>query len=124
MKEIILELKKSVEKCLEIGINFDRIIVDPGIGFGKTVSHNLELIHRLQELRILQRPVLIGPSRKSFIGYVLGKDVTDRLMGTAAAVVCAIFNGAHIVRIHDVGPLKDVIRMTDSILDYQKWQNL
>ena len=124
MKEITSELKESIEKCLEIGINSDKIIVDPGIGFGKAVSHNLEMIRRLRDLQILNRPILIGPSRKSFIGYVLGKNVTDRLMGTAAAVVCSILNGVHIVRIHDVGPLKDAIRMTDSVLNYQRWQNL
>jgi len=121
MKEITSALKKSIEKCLEIGINSDRIIIDPGIGFGKTVSHNLELIDRLDDLQILNQPILIGPSRKSFIGHVLNKDITDRLMGTAAAVAGAILKGAHIVRIHDVGSLKDVIRMADGILNYRKW---
>src|SRR3989338_10012898 len=116
VKEIIKDLKNSVEKCLEIGIKSDRIIVDPGIGFGKTVAQNLEIIRRLAEFDKLKVPILIGTSRKSFIGAVLDRPVKDRLMGTASTVCASILNGAHIVRVHDVGKLKDTIRMTDALL--------
>jgi len=120
MREIKGKLRESREKCLEIGIKSDKIIIDPGIGFGKTIAHNLKLICRLKEFQSLQCPLLVGTSRKSFIGRILSKDVHDRLMGTAATVVCAILNGAHIVRIHDVGDLRDAIIMTDNILNYEK----
>lgn len=118
--EIKGTLRESIEKCLEIGIKSDRIIIDPGIGFGKTTAHNLELMARLGEFRSLSCPLLIGTSRKSFIGRVLKKDIPDRLMGTVATVVCAILNGAHIIRLHDVGGLRDAIVMADSILNYKK----
>ena len=116
VQEIIKDLKESIEKCLEIGIKSDRIIIDPGIGFGKTVEQNLEIIRRLAEFDKLKVPILIGTSRKSFIGAVLDRPVKDRLMGTASTVCASILNGAHIVRVHDVGKLKDTIRMTDALL--------
>ena len=115
--DIISALKISIEKCLEIGINSDRIIIDPGIGFGKTVEHNLEILNQLDDFGILKRPLLIGTSRKSFIGKILNKDVTQRLYGTAATVCTSILNGAHIVRVHDVGAIKDIVLMTDAILN-------
>lgn len=116
VREIIKDLKRSVEKCLEIGIKSDRIIVDPGIGFGKTLEQNLEIIRRLPELRTLDCPILVGTSRKSFIGSVLDRPVEDRLMGTASTVCASILNGAHIVRVHDVKKMKDIVRMTDALL--------
>ena len=122
LEEIKGELRIALEKCLEIGIKFDRIILDPGLGFGKAVSHNLELINRLGDFQALNRPILVGPSRKFFIGQVVDKDVSHRVMGTAAAVVCAILKGAHIVRLHDVEKLKDAIAMTDSVLNYESWK--
>lgn len=117
MAEIIGSLRNSIEKCLEIGIKSDKIIIDPGIGFGKTVVHNLEIINRLKAFHVLRRPLLIGPSRKSFIGHILGKDVSERLWGTLACVCASILNGAHIVRVHDVKAAKDAARMTDAILN-------
>ena len=123
LKEIILELNQSIEKCLEIGIKSDRITIDPGIGFGKIPLQNFELIHRLKDLQVLNCPVLVGPSRKSFIGWILEKDVSKRLMGTAAAVCASILNGAHIVRVHDVGKMKDVALTADAILNSGKIQN-
>jgi len=115
--EIIHSLRKSIEKCLEIGIKSDRIILDPGIGFGKTVEHNLEILNRLDDFKILKRPLLIGTSRKSFIGKVLDRDVSHRLLGTAATVCASILKGAHIVRVHDVKAMKETVGMTDAIMN-------
>lgn len=115
--EMIGSLQKSIEKCLEIGIKSDRIIIDPGIGFGKTVEHNLEILNRLGDFKRLRRPLLVGTSRKSFIGKVLNKDVRHRLIGTAASVCASILNGAHIVRVHDVKAIKETVTMTDAIIN-------
>ena len=117
--EIIKELKISIEKCLEIGIKKDRIIVDPGIGFAKTFEQNFALINHLDDLHILRCPILLGTSRKSFIGDLLHTDVHSRLMGTAATVTAGILRGAHIVRVHDVKALKETARVTDAILNAQ-----
>lgn len=116
VSEILDSLKNSIENCLEIGIKSDKIIVDPGIGFAKTAEHNLEVIKHLRQFTVLKRPLLIGVSRKSFIGKVLEKDVSRRLHGSLAAACVSIFNGAHIIRAHDVGPTKEAAMMTDSIL--------
>lgn len=114
--DILEELQNSVEICLEMGIKSDRIIIDPGIGFGKTVRHNLEILKHLAKFHSLKLPILVGTSRKSFIGKVLDKDVGQRLLGTAATVSAAIFAGAHMVRVHDVDAAKEICRMTDAIL--------
>jgi dihydropteroate synthase len=90
--------------------------VDPGIGFGKTLEHNLEIIRNLSKFRQFGRPVLIGVSRKTFIGKILGTPVHDRLEGTAAAVTVSIMNGVDIVRVHDVKEMVRVARVTDAIL--------
>jgi len=116
VSEIIDSLKKSVENCLEIGVKSDKIIVDPGIGFAKTAGHNLEIIHHLGRFAVLHRPVLIGVSRKSFIGKVLGRDISGRLNGSLAGACASILNGAHMIRAHDVGPTKEVAVMTDAIM--------
>jgi len=115
--EIIGSLQKSIEKCLEIGIKSDKIILDPGIGFGKTVEHNLEILNRLGDFETLKCPLLIGTSRKSFIGKVLNREVKNRLMGTAATVTTSIVHGAHIVRVHDVKAMKETVSMTDAIIN-------
>ena len=115
--EVIEELQISVEKCLEIGIKKDRILVDPGIGFAKTADQSLILINYLNRLNILHCPVLLGASRKSFIGQVLDKEAKGRLLGTAAAVTAGVMRGAHIVRVHDVKEIKETLRMTDAILN-------
>lgn len=116
VSEIIDSLRKSIENCLEIGIKSDKIIIDPGIGFAKAVEQNLRIIHHLRQFAVLRRPLLIGVSRKSFIGKVLGKDVSRRLPGSLAAACAGILNGAHIVRAHDVGPTKEIAVMTDAII--------
>jgi len=113
--EIYQSLKESIENCLEIGIKSDKIIIDPGIGFGKTVDDNLAIINRLGEFTKLHQPILVGTSRKSFIGKVLNREVHERLMGTAATVTASILHGAHIVRVHDVRLIKDTVDMTDAI---------
>jgi len=116
MNEILCSLQNSIDAGLQAGIARERFIIDPGIGFGKTLEHNLEIIHRLPELKTLGRPILIGTSRKSFIGKILRKKENGRVFGSAASVVCAIANGAKIVRVHDVGPMKEVVKLADAIL--------
>lgn len=117
VREIAEFLQKQAEAATRVGLSKDRIIVDPGIGFGKTVEHNLEILRRLREIKVLGFPVLIGTSRKSFIGKVLGIEVpAERVWGTAATVAIAIANGADIVRVHDVREMVQVVRMTDVIV--------
>ncbi len=115
--EIIKQLQKSIENCLEIGIKSDRIIIDPGIGFGKSIEHNLQIINRLQHFQTLNQPLLMGTSRKSFIGKVLDLDVNKRLNGTLSSVCASILNGAHIVRVHDVAHVKQTATMADAIIN-------
>jgi len=117
LKEIIKELQISVEKCREIGIKKDRIIVDPGIGFAKTVDQNLILINHLDDLNVLGCPILLGTSRKSFIGHLLQDNAANRLMGTAATVSAGVLRGAHMVRVHDVRAIKETLKVTDAILN-------
>lgn len=116
VSEILNSLTNSIENCLEIGIKSDKIIIDPGIGFAKTAEHNLEIIHHLRRFAVLRRPVLVGVSRKSFIGKVLKKDVSGRLNGSLAAACAGILNGAHIIRAHDVAPTKEAAAMIDAIM--------
>ncbi len=117
--DIRRELMESVAIARQAGIPDGHIILDPGIGFGKTVQQNLELLDRLGEIRDLGFPVLLGPSRKSFIGYTLDLPPDQRMEGTAAAVAVGIARGADIVRVHDVEPLLRVVRMTDAIVRRQ-----
>ncbi len=93
----------------------DTLILDPGIGFSKDAAHSLEALRRLGEMEALDRPVLVGPSRKSFIGTVLDLPVDRRLMGTAAAVAACVLRGAHVVRVHDVREMVEVVRVADAI---------
>ncbi len=113
--DIKRELMESVAIAQEAGVQEDRIILDPGIGFGKTVAQNLALVARLGEFRALGYPILLGPSRKSFIGYTLDLPPDERLEGTAAAVAIGIANGADIIRVHDVTQMSRVARMADAI---------
>jgi dihydropteroate synthase len=110
------ELAGQVEHALASGILGEQIIIDPGLGFGKTVEQNLELIDRLGELKSLGCPILIGPSRKSFVGYSLDLPAAERLEGTAAAVAIGIDRGADIVRVHDVRAMARIAKMTDLIV--------
>jgi len=106
-----------IDSLCDAGLLRENIIIDPGIGFGKTVDHNLTLINRLDHFAALDVPLLIGVSRKSFIGKILDTPVNDRLEGTAAAVTIAIARGVHIIRVHDVQAMTRVARITDSILE-------
>lgn len=114
--DIRQDLLCSVALAQKQGIPDDCIILDPGIGFGKTVPQNLELLDRLDEIKSLGYPLLVGPSRKSFIGYTLDLPPDERVEGTAAAVALSIDRGADIVRVHDVGVMSRVARMTDAIV--------
>lgn len=116
MGDIKRELEESVAIALRAGVKPERIIIDPGIGFGKTVEQNLELVDRLGELKTLGYPILVGPSRKSFVGYTLNLPPDQRVEGTAAAVALAIERGADIVRVHDVEAMNRVARVADAIV--------
>ena len=98
------------------GVERERIVIDPGIGFGKTAQHNLTLLRHLDRMVLTGYPVLVGPSRKSFIGLTLGLPVEERLEGTAAAVAWSVAAGAQLVRVHDVRPMVRVVRMTEAIM--------
>ena len=117
ISEIIEYLKDSIEMAEKAGIDPHKIIIDPGIGFGKSLDdgHNLKIINRLSEFKSLGKPILVGPSRKAFIGKILNADVTQREEGTAAAVSAAVLNGANIVRVHNVGMIRKVVRVIDAI---------
>ena len=114
--DVIRELQESIDLALAAGVRPDQIIIDPGIGFGKTVAQNLELIDRLDAFKALGYPLLLGPSRKSFIGYTLDLPPEERVEGTAAAVAIGIARGADIIRVHDVQAMARVARMTDAIV--------
>ncbi len=113
--EVIRFLKDSARRALAAGIRAERILVDPGLGFGKTLRHNLELLRELKRLCALGYPVVLGPSRKSFIGSTLHVDVQERLAGTLACVAHAHRCGVHIVRVHDVQPAVQLVRMLEAI---------
>ena len=114
--DIVAELGKMVESAVATGVARRNIIVDPGMGFGKTAEQNLEILRRLDEFRALGVPILVGMSRKSTIGYVLGLPVEERLEGTAATVALSVANGADIVRVHDVREMVRVARMSDAVV--------
>ncbi|TMC87807.1 MAG: dihydropteroate synthase [Chloroflexi bacterium] len=115
MDEIKRVLREATRKAIDAGVSRERILVDPGIGFGKTADQNWEVMHRLEELKELGQPILIGTSRKSFIGKLLDLPVTDRLEGTAATVAAAIMRGVDAVRVHDVRVMKRVVQVADRI---------
>ncbi len=114
--ELVADLRRSVQVALDAGVEAGNIIIDPGVGFGKTVDQNLEIVRRLAELRTLGHPILLGTSRKSFIGLVLHLPAEQRLEGTAASVAIGIANGADMVRVHDVAEMVRVVRMSDAIV--------
>jgi dihydropteroate synthase len=110
-------LAERIEYAVSRGVDEDRIWVDPGIGFGKTVEHNLELHRRLGELSELGRPIAFGSSRKSFIGKLTGAEVNQRVGGTIASNLIACANGARMLRVHDVKPMRDALTVADAIRD-------
>jgi dihydropteroate synthase len=114
-EEVCEFLRSRMEAAVAAGIEVERIAVDPGFGFGKTSAHNLALLGGLPALRVLDRPIVIGPSRKSFVGGLLGRPVKEREWGTAAAVAVGVFQGAHVVRVHSVAQMKDVARVAQAL---------
>ena len=114
--EVVASLGRSLQLAVSAGIASERIVIDPGIGFGKSVAGNLELLRRLGTFSALGRPILVGTSRKSFIGQVLGREVHERLFGTAATVAIALANGASIFRVHDVKAIRDVADMAAALV--------
>jgi dihydropteroate synthase len=109
-------LAGRIEFAVGEGIDEEAIWIDPGIGFGKTVRHNLELIARLAELRDLGRPLVVGTSRKRFIGSLTGREVDDRVGGSVASIVLALAHGADVLRVHDVAEVRDAVRVAEAIL--------
>lgn len=115
MAEVIRALGASVDRAVEAGIDRVRLVIDPGIGFGKTFEHNHEILRRLPELGTLGLPVMVGPSRKGFIGALTGEPADRRVEGTIAACLVAAAGGASIVRVHDVGPVRRALAVADAI---------
>ena len=113
---VLSDLKRSIDLVLDAGVPWENIIIDLGIGFGKTLEQNLELVRRLDELKVLGRPILLGTSRKSMIGLVLNLPAEERLEGTAASIAIGIARGADIIRVHDVKEMMRVCRMSDAII--------
>jgi dihydropteroate synthase len=118
MKDVREGLQRAIRRATEAGIDRRRILVDPGIGFGKSFRQNFELLARLDEIARLGFPVVVGPSRKAFIGHALGGMAAgDRVWGTAAAVTAAVLGGAHVVRVHDVAEMAQVARVADAMVE-------
>jgi len=113
--DVVLYLRERLEAAQTAGIGFDRIIVDPGFGFGKSRGDNLALLDGLAELRMLGRPILAGVSRKSFVRQITGDALTASSEGTAAAIAAAAMNGAAIVRVHDVPAARKVVAIIDAL---------
>ncbi|HEV2583140.1 MAG TPA: dihydropteroate synthase, partial [Ktedonobacteraceae bacterium] len=117
VSDVLRFLSQSIDLALSAGVAWERIIIDPGIGFGTTPQENLTLLRRLGELRALGRPILLGTSRKSTIGHVLGGlPPAERLEGTAATVALGIAQGADVVRVHDVREMMRVVKMSDAVV--------
>jgi dihydropteroate synthase len=114
--EVVADLEAAIERALRAGVGWDRIVVDPGIGFGKTAEHNLALLRDLGALRVLGRPILLGTSRKSTIGNVLDLPAEERLEGTLATTALGIASGVDIIRVHDVRANLRAARMADAII--------
>jgi len=113
--EIMDFLKDAVKRSIKAGIREELVIVDPGIGFGKTFDDNLKIINEFTRLESLGRPVLLGSSNKAFIGHVLDKEPHERDTGTVATVAAGVMNGAHIVRVHNVAKAFETVKMIDAI---------
>lgn len=116
VEEIYSYLSESVSLAESAGVAPEKIVIDPGIGFGKTLKHNIEILRELKKFKKLKKPILVGTSRKSFIGELTGKNVDERIFGDLAVFALAIQNGADILRVHDVGAACDGARVADSII--------
>lgn len=115
LREVTAFLQSRVQTALEAGVEEDNIVIDPGIGFGKNLDHNLALLRGLMALASLGRPIVVGPSRKTFIGRILGADPDNRLEGSLAASVASVLAGANMIRVHDVKESRRAIRVADSL---------
>ena len=115
VEDVRRHLEGRLEACRMAGVAIEQILVDPGIGFGKTVAHNLQLLGGLPRLASLGRPLVVGTSRKSFLGVLTGRPVEARLMATAASSAAAVVLGAHVLRVHDVMELRDAVSVADAI---------
>lgn len=120
LQSVLAGLRHSVERALRAGIPRNRIVLDPGLGFGKGVEDNLLILRRLEVLERFRLPILVGPSRKSFIGNLLNLPVEQRLLGSLASTAVAVIRGAHIVRVHDVGETRQVVQMCDAIMGFSR----
>ena len=116
VQDVVAFLHQRVEACVAAGISRSQLLVDPGFGFGKTLHHNLLLLQKLDSLQVLAVPVLVGMSRKSMVGMVLDKPVEQRLFGSLALAVMAVQKGARIIRVHDVGPTVDALKMAWAVM--------
>jgi dihydropteroate synthase len=116
-------LAERMDYAIESGISRDRLIVDPGFGFGKTLQHNLELLRRIHELHALERPLMVGTSRKSMLGMILDRPEEERLYGTLATLAAAALAGCHILRVHDVRPAREAIAVCEAIREGINYQN-
>lgn len=113
--DVITELRESIRIAVDVGIELERIAVDPGLGFAKTQEQNLQILKKISAFHELGLPVLAGPSQKSFIGKVTGREAKDRVFGTAACVAACVREGIQILRLHEVGAMRDVVLMTEAI---------
>ncbi len=116
LQSVVSGLRRSVEKARKAGIPSNQMVLDPGLGFGKGIQDNLLVLRRLEVLKRFRLPILVGPSRKSFIGNVLGLPVEERLLGSLASAAVAVIQGAHIVRVHDVKETRQVVQLCDAIM--------
>lgn len=116
VEDVVDFLRQRMAACADAGIGAERLLIDPGFGFGKTLHHNLRLMNRLEALQVLGVPLLVGVSRKSMIGAVLGRPVNQRLFGSVALAVMAVQKGASIIRVHDVAATVDAVRMTHAVM--------
>ena len=121
LQSVLAGLRHSVEKARRAGIPGNRIVLDPGLGFGKGTEDNLLILRRLEVLKRFRLPILVGPSRKSFIGNLLNLPAEQRLLGSLASTAVAVTQGAHIIRVHDVGETRQVAQMCDAIMGFSSW---
>ena len=117
LQSVVLGLRRSIERALNAGVPRTRLILDPGLGFGKEAHDNLLVLRRLEVLKQFRLPLLVGPSRKSFIGRVLGLPAEERLLGSLSSAAVAVIKGAHIVRVHDVKETRQVVQLCDAIMN-------
>jgi len=118
LKDILDFFSRQLELAQSAGIDSSKIILDPGLGFGKKVEHNFELIRKLPQICAMGFPVLVGPSRKSFIGEALNLPINDRIEGTMASITASVINGARIVRVHDIQKTRRTVTVTEKIMGF------